>query len=161
MTDTIETKLRGLLGEHKLTVHDVGTMLRYIAELMDKVPRSVIQNVEYGLEDADRVVDKMKELGRRLMTLAEEVDVAEQKLLEKYEETYANIIKKRGEIERRLKELPPLPQISFPYNIKEFIDIVERVERMTPEQFDRLKDLCHAMMRPEERAKAFEESQTS
>lgn len=135
--------IKGLLGKDVLTYHEASTLLKQVAELLNRVPQAALRNVGQAKQDVDAVLDVARELGGKLVEIQKEIDAAEEKVYRMYEATYGRIIKKRHEIEKRFQG--PMPEIRLPYNVKEFLDVAERMGQLSPEAWARFVEFAQAL----------------
>lgn len=121
--------------------------LEQLTDLVEKLPGilpdEIKQNSEAAFNDLKFQIEKSK---KYLEAFHKDLDTFSLKACELYDNAYKVIKEKKEDTDDRMEDLANLKEIkcNIPYNFKEFIDIAERLGKLTDEQFGRVIDLAKA-----------------
>jgi len=141
----IKTEIKNLLGKNEMSIYDLGKFLGCLGEFLKNSEFSPIKSANEAIGDVERIVNIIKEMIAKLITLQDEVEKAESALLQRLDKGYANITKKQYEIKKKIEELKPLPEIHISYEMKELIEVVEKFRHFDKEAWQKVVDLAEAL----------------
>lgn len=140
----MSTPLKPLPTDAKVSYFDLGSALRHIGEQLQNLPQAFIRNVEYEEEEAYQRIERIiVNVNNKMVELEKNLGESEESVIKAMDEHYNRVRSAREVLDSRIKSLPEIPKdLRLPYNIDEMIKVSERLERMTPLQWERLKELA-------------------
>ena len=141
----METRIKNILGKEDVSYHEAGELLRAAAAALQSVPNAAVRSVQVAYEDALSVIKATKSILATQDEIMEKIDAAEGKICDRYDQIYKDVSKKRYDIQDKLKTLDPLPDIHIPFNMKELVDICDRLKELPPVAFERFIELAKAL----------------
>ena len=148
MTQAQTSKLTGIAGG-PATVWDVGTMLERAVKEIKKLDSAILAHLseteEYQLGELKSAVTA---LVAKINDVAQGLEGQLQREFDRSEVAFESLHKQRDSLAKRIEALPAmpeLPRLEHPGYYNDIIDIVERLEKMTPQQWGRFKDFAAAM----------------
>ena len=131
--------IEGIMGKDGLTVLDVGRLMGYLSEVIDKMPRALLRAADDAQADAARTVESAKATIHTVHGYLDEMEKVEDAILDRYSVVHSRITKKHKEISVALAKLPASHHLN---DLEKLMDISERLAQMPAETFERLLALA-------------------
>jgi glycyl-tRNA synthetase beta subunit len=142
--DMYKTEIKNVLNKNEMSMYEVGQFLRYISDFLKDTEFSPVKSANEAIGDAERVVNTIKGMIAKLIVLQDEIESAENALVERLNRTYENVTRKQHEIKKKLEELKPL-SIRIPCNMKDLFEIVNRFQHLDEKAWQKVVDLAGAL----------------
>jgi hypothetical protein len=107
------------------------------------MPNSIIKSVEFSEEEAYQRIDTItRNVNNRLVELEKALAASEESIVTAVDEHYHRTEKTISNLNEKLRKLPKIEdKTMLPYNIDQMLKLADQIERFTPEQWERLKEL--------------------
>jgi hypothetical protein len=106
--DMYKTEIKDILNKNEMSMDDIGQFLKHISDFLEDTDFSLVKPASLAVGDAERIIDAVKAMVARLIALQDEIESAENVLLERLDKTYENVTKKQHEIQKKLEDIEPL-----------------------------------------------------
>lgn len=135
----METKVEKVSG------YELGKMFEKAAALCNSIPAMIVNECDYVANDHLRKLhEQLRAVLGSVSAFDELVGKWEQGVVDRYDALYVSVTKKRNEVAAKIKDIEPLPEVSIPYNFKSLMEIAERCDSYTDEQWQRVIELAKA-----------------
>lgn len=129
-----------------ISAYQLRDLLRGLERVIQRMPMVLSKDLSDNLESS--VEDATKQAARCLETVAhveETIRKKEAEMCERFDVFWKTIKDKYAKMRAMAEELPKLPDIEIPYGFDRLIDVAQRCQNMTDDQWARMKDLAQAL----------------
>lgn len=135
----------------RITAYQLERTLKDLQKLIDHVPltlgNELAEACDGGIQDISgkiaRTMDAVK-------TFEEVIDRKQDEIIKLVDELWSKIKESHQRTSERIKALPELPEIKYPYGLTKVVEIAEKMDRLSDKQWSRVIELAKALNEKEE-----------
>jgi hypothetical protein len=134
--------------EKRMDEYALSKLLKQFSEALGRMPGQILREISETSEDGLRTVEKaIVENMKKVAEFQHIFDTQVQEIVDVADEGWNKIRDSRKELDAKIKRLGEDYPLKLPtvYHMKELLDIADRCNRLTDEQWKRVVELAKAM----------------